>query len=257
MSSIHFFSKGSGQPVVLIHGFCEVSQMWEDISASLSDEFRVFCPDLPGCGQSPLSLSHNRLEEVAVQLEEWMEEQNIQNPIVIGHSLGGYVTLALLELMGSKLKGVGLFHSTAFADDEEKKGMRDRTVIFLKKHGVDVFVTSFVPPLIPEQKREEFQDEITEAIEQAKQSTLEGLLAYTKAMRDRKDRFKILGDYMGPKLMIAGTEDGAVKIDASRAHRPVITDYYELDGVGHLGMIEQKNECIEILREFCRKVADS
>ncbi len=257
MSSIHFFSKGTGQPVVLIHGFCEISEMWGDISEALSTEFKVYCPDLPGCGQSPLSLSQDRLEEVAVQLEEWMEEQNIQNPIVIGHSLGGYVTLALLELMGAKLKGVGLFHSTAFADDEEKKGMRDRTLIFLKKHGVDTFVTSFVPPLIPEQKRQELQDEIAKAIEQAKQSTLEGLLAYTKAMRYRKDRFEVLRDYKRPKLMIAGTEDGAVKIDSSRAHRPVITDYYELDGVGHLGMIERKNECIEILREFCGKVMKS
>ncbi|MCE7055366.1 alpha/beta hydrolase [Algoriphagus sp. AGSA1] len=257
MSSVHFFSKGTGQPVVLIHGFCEIGEMWSDISVSLSDEFTVFCPDLPGCGQSPLSIPNDRLEDVAVQLKEWMEEQNIQNPIVIGHSLGGYVTLALLELMGAKLKGVGLFHSTAFADDEEKKGMRDRTLIFLKKHGVDTFVTSFVPPLIPEQKQEELQEEITRAIEQAKQSTLEGLLAYTKAMRDRIDRFEVLRDYTGPKLMIAGTEDGAVKIDASRAHKPAITHYHELNGVGHLGMIEQKNKCIELLREFCGKITDS
>lgn len=171
MASIRFFEKGEGQPLVLIHGFCEIGEMWTDFAASLSEEFRVICPDLPGCGKSPLTLSQNTLEEVAVQLEEWMEENDIIDPIVIGHSLGGYVTLALLELMGNKIKAVGLFHSTAFADDEEKKRMRDRTVIFLKKHGVDKFVTSFVPPLIPEHKREEFQAEIEVALAQAKQST--------------------------------------------------------------------------------------
>lgn len=255
MSEIHSFEKGSGQPVILIHGFCEIGEMWRDFAEALSDKFRVICPDLPGCGKSAMTLSSNSLEEIAVLLQEWMEEKAIQNPIVIGHSLGGYVTLALLELMGSKLKAVGLFHSTAFADDEEKKGMRDRTVVFLQKHGVETFVTSFVPPLIPEKKRDEFQAEITLAIEQAKQSTLEGLIAYTKAMRDRKDRFDILKNYSRPKLMIAGTEDGAVKIDASRAHKPAISDYYELKGVGHLGMIEQKKECIAIVREFCWKAA--
>lgn len=255
MSDISFFEKGSGQPLVLIHGFCEIAEMWRDIAEALSAHFRVICPDLPGCGKSPLNLSQNSLEEVAVQLEDWMESQNIQDPIVIGHSLGGYVTLALLELMGAKLKAVGLFHSTAFADDEEKKGMRNRTVTFLKKHGVDTFVTSFVPPLIPEQKRDDFQDEIDLAIQQAKQSTLEGLIYYTKAMRDRKDRFEVLKGYGGSKLMIAGTEDGAVKIDASRAHKAAITDYHELEGVGHLGMIERKNECIGILKGFCLKVS--
>ncbi|MDR7128502.1 pimeloyl-ACP methyl ester carboxylesterase [Algoriphagus sp. 4150] len=257
MSAIHFFEKGEGQPVILIHGFCEIGEMWRDFAEALSSDFRVICPDLPGCGNSPIHSDSITLEEVAVLLQEWMEENAIHDPIVIGHSLGGYVTLALLELMGSQLKGIGLFHSTAFADDEEKKGMRDRTVIFLNKHGVETFVTSFVPPLIPEHKRDAFQEEITTAIDQAKQSTLKGLIAYTLAMRDRKDRFEVLENYSGQKLMIAGTLDGAVKIDASRAHKPAITDYYELEGVGHLGMIEQKNQCVEILREFCSKVADS
>lgn len=251
MSSIHFFEKGQGQPVILIHGFCEISEMWREFAEALSSNFRVICPDLPGCGKSPLTLTHASLEEVAVVLEDWIEEENIQDPIVIGHSLGGYVTLALLELMGSKLKAIGLFHSTAFADDEEKKGMRDRTVIFLKKHRVDTFVTSFVPPLIPEHKRDDFQAEIAVAIAQAKQSTLEGLIAYTKAMRDRKDRFEVLRNFTGSKLMIAGTLDGAVKIDASRKHKLAVSEYHELDGVGHLGMIEQKSKCIEILRGFC------
>lgn len=257
MSSISFFEKGKGQPVVLIHGFCEIREMWRDFANALSNQFRVICPDLPGCGESPLSLSQNSLEEVAVQLEEWMEENSIHNPIVIGHSLGGYVTLALLELMGNKLKAVGLFHSNAFADDEEKKGMRDRTVTFLKKHGVDKFVTSFVPPLIPEDKRDEFQAEIDIAIAQAKQSTLEGLIAYTKAMRDRKDRFDVLKNYSGPKLLIAGTEDGAVKIDASRKHKSAVTDYFELEDVGHLGMIERKEESLKMVREFCEGVEKS
>lgn len=255
MSSIHFFEKGEGQPIILIHGFCEIGEMWADFADVLSSDFRVLCPDLPGCGKSPINSNSISLEEVAVLLEEWMEENSIQNPIVIGHSLGGYVMLALLELMGNKLKAVGLFHSTAFADDEEKKEMRDRTVIFLKKHGVDTFVTSFVPPLIPEERREELDEEINRAIEQAKRSTLDGLIAFTKAMRDRKDRFEVLENYSGSKLLIAGTEDGAVKIGASRKHKLAVTDYHELEGAGHLGMIERKEESLRIVMEFCEGVS--
>jgi pimeloyl-ACP methyl ester carboxylesterase len=254
MSSISFFEKGEGQPVVLIHGFCEIGEMWRGFSNALSSDFRVICPDLLGCGDSPLALSQNSLEEIAVQLEDWMEENSIKDPIVIGHSLGGYVMLALLELMGKRLKAVGLFHSTAFADDEEKKGMRDRTVIFLKKHGVEKFVTSFVPPLIPDERREELEQEINIAIEQAKHCTLDGLIALTKAMRNRKDRFEVLKNYSGSKLMIAGTLDGAVKIDASRKHQKAITDYFELENTGHLGMIERKEESLKIVKEFCERV---
>lgn len=248
---IHFFEKGSGQPLVLIHGFCESGKMWNYFAEKLSAHFRVICPDLPGFGDSPIFGDQITLEEVAVQLEEWMEENQIQDPIVIGHSLGGYVALALLELMGSRLKAIGLFHSTAFPDDEEKKGMRNRTIVFLQKNGVEKFVTSFVPPLFPENRREELASEIQAAIEDAKRSSLDGLIAFAGAMRDRKDRVEILRNFAGPKLLIAGTEDGAVKIEASRAQQDAFSHYIELHGVGHMGMVEEREKTVEVVREFC------
>jgi len=251
MSRIHFFEKGQGKPLILIHGFCETGEMWQDITKSLSSFYRVICPDLPGVGNSKLTGETISLEEIAVLLEEWMDEHNIQNPIVIGHSLGGYVTLALAELMGQKIKAIGLFHSTAFSDTEEKKGIRDRTILFLQKYGVDNFVTSFIPPLFPESRREELRLRIQVAIEQAKNCSLEGLVALTKAMKNRKNRFEVLHNFSGPTLFIAGDLDTAVPLEASRAHKEAVTHYVELANTGHVGMIERKPETIEILREFC------
>ncbi|MFC3416284.1 alpha/beta fold hydrolase [Algoriphagus hitonicola] len=255
MSKIHFFTEGTGPAVILIHGYCEIGMMWSDFAKALSEDFQIFCPDLPGFGKSILPHGEISLEETAVVLEEWMEENAIENPIIIGHSLGGYVALALLELMGNKIKGIGLFHSTAFADDAEKKEMRNRAIQFLKKNGVEKFVTSFVPPLFSEAHREEFADAIDLAIEQARQSTLGGLIAFMAAMRDRKDRFEVLKNFQGPKLMIAGTEDGAVKIEASRQQKTAFTDYVELEGTGHMGMIEEKERTLEIVRGFCEKTS--
>lgn len=254
MSGIEFFEKGQGQPIVLIHGFCEIAEMWNDFSNSLSKDFRIICPNLPGMGNSKLAQANLSMEEIAVQLENWMEEEGILDPIVIGHSLGGYVTLALTELMGQKLKGIGLFHSTAFADSQEKKEMRDRTVIFLQKYGVDTFVTSFVPPLFPENRREELSPDIEQAINQGKQCTLNGLIAMTKAMRDRKDRMEVLENFQGPKLMIAGELDTAVPLEASRKHQEAVTNYVELPNTGHVGMIERKEETIEIIRNFANSL---
>lgn len=250
MSSIHFFEIGSGQPLVLIHGYCETSRMWVEFAKSLSQEFRVICPDLPGCGNSPIEGDQISLEEVTVILEEWMDENQIENPIVIGHSLGGYVTLALLELMGHKLQAVGLFHSTAYADDQDKKDTRNRTITFLKKNGVEKFVTSFVPPLFPENRRGELAQEIEQAIEEAKRCSLEGLIAFSGAMRDRKERTEVLNSFFGPKLMIAGTEDGAVKIEASRSLKSLFSHYVELEGVGHMGMVEEREKTLTIVRDF-------
>lgn len=235
----------------MIHGFCESGKMWEDFAEKLSDGFRVICPDLPGFGDSPISGDQISLEEVAVILEDWLDSNRIENPIVIGHSLGGYVTLALLELMGNRIKAIGLFHSTAFPDDADKKEMRNRTIAFLKKNGVEKFVTSFVPPLFPENRRAELSKEIEIAIEDAKRSSLNGLVAYSAAMRDRKDRLEVLRNFSGLKLLIAGTEDGAVKIESSRAQKDAFSNYAELEGVGHMGMVEEKQKTLEIVRKFC------
>lgn len=250
MSVIHFSEKGKGSPVIFIHGFCEIGDMWEDIGSSLSSDYHVFYPDLPGFGKTPIESNQTTLEEVAVQLEEWMELKDIENPYVIGHSLGGYVALALLELMGQRIKGIGLIHSTAINDNEEKKHSRNKTLTFIKKQGVDKFVTAFVPQLFTTDTREKFANEIKIAVQQAKHSTLEGLIAFTQAMRDRKSRVDILENYSGRKLLIAGTEDGSVKIESSREQSHLFTHYHELEGVGHMGQVERKEEVLRLLQDF-------
>ena len=138
---LHFFEKGHGHPLLFLHGFCESGEMWRHLADSLASQYRVICPDFPGFGNSPLSQPIQRIEEVAEQLEDWVQALQIKNPIVMGHSLGGYVALALLERMGERIKAIGLLHSTAFADDQEKIEIRNRTLTFLKKHGAAKFVS--------------------------------------------------------------------------------------------------------------------
>lgn len=241
---------GSGQPLILIHGFCESKEMWKTFSKHLSTSYQVFCPDLPGFGESPINQTQISLEETSVLLHDWMQESQIHNPIIIGHSLGGYVTLALAELMGHELKAIGLFHSTAFADDEEKKHTRNKTIDFVKKYGVDKFIDSFVPPLFSERHRSEQADKIDELIVLGKKSSKKGILAFIEAMRDKKDRFEVWKTFQGQKLMIAGEFDVAVKIEASRLHQPFATEFHELKGVGHMGMFEETERTLGMVQKF-------
>jgi pimeloyl-ACP methyl ester carboxylesterase len=250
---LHFFEKGQGPVLLFLHGFCETGEMWRHFADSLSTQYRVLCPDLPGFGASPITHRITCIEDVAEQLEEWMDALQIQHPIVLGHSLGGYVALALLERMGDRIKAIGLLHSTAYADDLEKKELRNRVIIFLKKHGAAKFVSSFVPQLFPEHRREELAGAMAHAIEDGQRSSLEGLLAYTVAMRDRKDRLAVLEQFEGPKLLLAGTIDGAVKIESSRAQQGAFTHYIELEGVGHLGMVEEKEKTLAVVQDFVRE----
>lgn len=247
---ISFTKQGAGKPIILLHGFCETKEMWNTFSVQLSESHSVYCLDLPGFGESLLSSSQLNLEEVAVTLHDWMEEQKIQKPIIIGHSLGGYVALAMAELMGSELGGIGLFHSTAFADDQEKKHTRNKTITFIKKHGVEKFIETFVPPLFAAQHQKRLDEEISTLIHYGKKTAKKTVIAYIDAMRDRKDRFEVWKTFGGAKLMIAGGLDPAVKIEASKEHEAFATAYHELEGVGHMGMYEEVDKCLEFINTF-------
>ncbi|MCH7401400.1 alpha/beta fold hydrolase [Belliella kenyensis] len=248
---ISYTKQGKGKPVIFLHGFCEAKEMWSNFATQLAGLHTVYCLDLPGFGKDeydePLPRS---LEELAVLLQEWLDAMEINQPVLIGHSLGGYVALAMTELMGSDLAGVGLFHSTAFSDDEEKRHTRNKTIDFINKHGVDKFIESFVPPLFPEASRSRLEMEIAELIDFGKMNDSKTVITYIEMMRDRKDRFEVWHSFDRPKLMIAGVLDAAVKIEGSRAHKSGASLYYELEGVGHMGMYEDPNNSLAIVREF-------
>ncbi|AGA77270.1 alpha/beta fold hydrolase [Echinicola vietnamensis] len=249
-TTIEYTDQGHGKPVIFIHGFCQTKEMWKKFIEVFSGRYRVLCPDLPGFGESRWYEESISLEQTAEMLRDWIDTLGLEKPVVIGHSLGGYVALALAELMGEKLGGLGLFHSTAFADDEEKVGVRNRTLTFVQKHGVKVFVDSFVPPLFTEAHRESMKPIIREVVQIAHKTTFEGLVSFTKAMRDRKDRMDVLRDFKGKKLMIAGVLDGAVTIEASRKHQGYVDHYHELPDAGHMGMFEQPAETVEMISDF-------
>jgi len=256
MPDIAYTELGSGNPVILLHGFCESKEMWEFFQKNLSANYRVLCPDLPGFGNSPLPEGELSIDTVAFSLCRWMKMLNIVDPVVIGHSLGGYVTLGLADQLGKAIKGIGLFHSTALADDEDKVGVRNKTITFLGKFGAEPFVNSFLPQLFPENKQEEVKEIIDKLLQMARTIATETLIAYTEAMRDRTDRRDVLESFVGSKFFIAGEFDAAIPLENSRKHSSWVTHYLELKETGHMGMFEKPNETLVYIDQFLRKTFD-
>src|SRR4051794_36180868 len=92
---LHYEDEGSGEVVMLLHGFAEDSHIWETVKDAFAG-YRLIIPDLPGSGRSALhqELSIESMAEAAAAI---LEMENAGNAIVIGHSMGGYVMLALVE----------------------------------------------------------------------------------------------------------------------------------------------------------------
>jgi pimeloyl-ACP methyl ester carboxylesterase len=252
MSQLSYNDNGQGKVVVLIHGFCESKELWKDFEIHLSKKYRVISPDLPGFGESPLNNSDFGVEYYAEIIHGLLQELHITECSMIGHSLGGYVTLAFAEEYPSLLNGLGLFHSTAYADSEEKKEGRNKTIQFLWKHGVKMFAQSFVAPLFYQNNREQLKKEIEFMTSIASAASLNGVVEASKAMRDRKDRTAVLKNADVPVLFIAGKADSVVPLEKSleQCALPKDSHVYFLSDTAHMGMFERKKETIKILEGF-------
>jgi pimeloyl-ACP methyl ester carboxylesterase len=247
---------GNGFPVVLIHGFCESKAVWQYCEPALARQFRVLTPDLPGFGESRLLETNISIDYFADQLKEFLDSLHIEQCVMIGHSLGGYVTLAFAEKYPGMLAGMGLFHSTAFADTDERRENRNKAILFIERYGVPVFAQSFVPPLFSLQNRERLKTEIEALVSDASAASEHGVIETTKAMRDRPERIHVLKKVSFPVLFVAGKQDLSIPLDKTleQCHLPKHSVVHFLQKAGHMGMIESKHDTIRIIEHFCRLV---
>lgn len=251
-NSLHFKQYGKGKPVILIHGFPMSGEIWPDeFTNALAEEFSVFVIDLPGFGESTLPSSDFTLDDVADILLDWMEEQRLTKVTIVGHSLGGYVALAMVTKNPEKFAGLVLFHSTAYADNEEKKQSRDKVIQFVQQHGAPAFTTNFIPPLFA--NKEHPGIDLVKGIGARVPDTV--VVAYTRAMRDRPDQTTTLTAFPRPVLFIAGDRDPGIPVEAVR-RQAALNDSSEIqiiENQSHMSMVETPHEAARLLRNFIRK----
>jgi len=248
MSFVHHRQLGGGQPLVLIHGFCETHEIWDDLTPALARNFAVFTPDLPGFGQSQSLHKNFTIDDVADAMFKWLYS-TIESPaVIIGHSLGGYVAMAMAVKNAAACAGVGLFHSTAAADSDEKKQNRNKSIEFVKTNGVKPFVDVFVPGLFHQKDN----PKIARVHQIALGTPLNTLVGYSAAMRDRPSREEWLPSFRNNLLIVAGHHDSLIPIHLLKHQSTLVSksSFFELLEVGHMGMFEAPESAIEAIRRF-------
>ncbi|GAA4312799.1 alpha/beta hydrolase [Nibribacter koreensis] len=247
---------GTGPTLVFLHGFCESKEVWTDFVKPLLHEFQIITLDLPGHGESELPKDYS-MEAQARQVQETLVSLNVEKCLLVGHSMGGYVSLAVAEQFPDLLYGLCLFHSSALADNEEKKESRNKTVEFIQKHGVDKFMETFVAPLFAESNRVSCQPAIEKMQTIGKATPQETIIGCLQAMRDRKDRTEVLKTTPIPVFFMAGKEDPAVPLEATlqQCHLPENSMTYFLGHVGHMGMFENTALTRQALLKFAETLS--
>jgi 3-oxoadipate enol-lactonase len=247
--------QGQGQTVVLLHGFCGSSAYWDKILPMLPDGFRVIAPDLRGHGNSssPEGGTYT-METFAEDIAQLLVKLQAGQAIVLGHSLGGYVTLALAERHPELVKAFGLIHSTGYPDSEEGKAGRMKGIQTIIEKGLPTFIDGLIPKLFAPAHLESMPNAVAEAKRIGLITSPEGAKATLEGMRTRPDRNEVLKQAKVPVLLVAGEHDQIIPTERTFVVSGDTVTQRKIDEAGHMSMVESSEALAGAITGFVDSV---
>lgn len=251
-----YSDRGAGDVIVLLHGYLESSLIFEKLAEELSLHFRVISVDLPGHGKSEVVSENHTMEMMAQKVRSLLDHLSIGSVLMTGHSLGGYVALAFLELYPERLSGYCLIHSHPYADTDEAvaRRMREQNVVRAgKKH---LMYPGNIEKMYSPNNLNTMKDQITRSNEIAALTPDEGIISILNGMISRPSRKALLEEGRVPLLLILGVHDQYIDYRKT-TEAVIIPDNGELATLfesGHLGFIEEPKRSLNLIIDFALKV---
>ena len=251
--NLHFKDFGEGDAIVFLHGFLENSTIWEPFIETFSKTNRVLCVDLLGHGKTECLGYIHTMEDMAKALNYVLKYLKIKNCIIIGHSMGGYVSLAFAELFKNKVSGLVLVNSSSREDSNERKLNRERAILAIKQNHKN-FIGQSIANLFAEHNRIKFRNEIEHLKNEALKMSVRGIIAALEGMKVRKNRTFILNNSDYKIMMMVGKKDSVLpysKIIEETENTPVkLVEFPD----GHMSFIENESLFLHKIVHFIENI---
>ena len=241
--TIHFRDEGRDNTsvVVLLHGYLQNLDVWSSYTLSYMHKLRVITIDLPGHGYTDTCANAHTMEYMARVVKAVLDNVGVGSCVMVGHSMGGYVSLAFAEAYPYLLKGLALLSSHAMADVEEHRQARRRAIDEIRSSKAN-YVISFIQSLFDSRSRQHLGDEIQSLKDLSLETTAEGAIACQLGMMDRADRLSVLQRFDKPIYFVYGKNDPriAVEMGLSQALEAQNPEIMLLSCVAHMPHIEAR-----------------
>ncbi len=252
-TALHVCDSEAGERcVVLLHGYLESLLVWEEFVPLLYKHVRVVTLDLPGHGISEVRGEVHTMDFLADTVADGLRTLGIARCTVVGHSMGGYVALALLERHPDMLDGIVLLSSTPNADTPEKAENRRREIALVRAGKKDALARVAPAAGFAPDNRRRMQDAVEDLEEQVFITEDEGIVALLGGMIERPDRNELLRRSSVPQLFVFGRHDGYIAVETAEAlaaSHPQARVVW-LENSGHMGFLEEPEACALALLEF-------
>jgi 3-oxoadipate enol-lactonase len=246
-------TRGSGIPLTLLHGYPLNHTIWLDVAARLEDQAKVIMPDLRGQGRSPAPAGTYFMDSLADDVVQVLDNLGIEKTIIGGHSMGGYVALAMAKNHPERLSGLVLIASHAFADSPEKRQSRLDSIEKIKAQGIGPILSSMPEKLSAD------PEIIAKCQKIILNASLQGVTSTLAGLAEREDAMSVFINLNIPAMIISGMDDQINPLSinremAAKMKKPLIV---EIEGAGHMPMLEQPEQVANALKLFIGLVKEN
>jgi pimeloyl-ACP methyl ester carboxylesterase len=248
---------GSGQPVVLLHGYPLDHRMWASQIEALGEHCHVIAPDLRGFGQSSLvegDAEHGvSMAQYATDVATLLDGLGVTEPIILcGFSMGGYIMWQFLRQFPDRVKAFVPCDTRAIADSLEARTGRLKTATEVGAKGVEPIIEAMLPKLICEQTRKSQPEVVAELTAIMRSCQPAAIAAALRGMADRPDVSAELAKFTQPALVIVGADDAISSADEMHglAKKLPNAKFVEIPNAGHMTTMENPTAVNAAVLEF-------
>ncbi|MGB4599102.1 MAG: alpha/beta fold hydrolase [Trichlorobacter sp.] len=255
--SLAYDEVGAGPAVLLVHGFPLNRQMWRPQMAILvAAGYRVIAPDLRGFGGSDVSDGPCDMDLLADDLLELLDHLGIDQAVVVGMSMGGYLLFNLLERYPQRVSAAVFAVTRSVADDEAGRARRKQLADQVIRFGPQVVADSFQELLFAPDTVVDRPRLAAEVYGWMVATASQGLAAGLLAMKQRRDATPLLQAITVPCLSIGADQDRACPLEHPRMIAAGIPGcrLCIIPGAGHMANLEQPGDFNRVLLTFLREI---
>jgi pimeloyl-ACP methyl ester carboxylesterase len=249
-----YLDAGSGWPLVLLHAFPLNADLWRPQLERVPRGWRFLAPDLRGFGPGIPPSPRMTIADMADAVNAFLDVMEIDNAVIAGLSMGGYVTMQLYRSAPERFTAMVLANTRATADSAEARAARDQMAGLVKREGPAAVADQMLPKLLgatSHRARPYLEALVRRLIES---NTADGIAAALHALKERPDSMPTLAGSAVPALVLTSEEDVIIPISESEAMQRTIPRavLVVLSSAGHLSNLEVPDDFSEALANFLR-----
>jgi 3-oxoadipate enol-lactonase len=242
---------GSGWPLFLLHGFPLNADMWRPQLDRVPIGWRFLAPDLRGFGQTDPGAAALTMDEWGADVFSLMDCLEIDDAVIGGLSMGGYVTFAMYRQAPSRFNGMVLANTRSLPDSEQARAGRMQLRTMLAEQGPSIVAAQLLPKLFSSAADRGAVDFAHDLIDAAAPESVDAAIG---ALMDRPDSTHDLARITCAALVIASDEDAIVPLAEAEAMQRALTRsrLTVIGGAGHMSNLEQPDAFSRALEDFLR-----